>query len=80
MPDNTVCIAASRETMHSRELLLHLFHPTLVLTLCLRYTASHSMPPALHISTLPVVYGMHHLGCSASQLALKSINIAVHHL
>ena len=67
MPENTPCIAANHETMHSFELLLHFFHPTLIMTLWLRYPAGHSMPPALHIYTLPVVCGMHPPICSASQ-------------
>ena len=33
--------------------------PILIMTSCLRYTAGHSMTPALHICALPVVYGMH---------------------
>ena len=59
MPENSLCIAANHETMHSCEVLLHFFHPILVMTLCLHYTAGHSMLPALHVCTLPVVYGMH---------------------
>ena len=67
MSENILCIAANHETTHSRELLLHFSHPTIVMTLCPRYTAGHSMPPTLHNSTLPVVYSMHPPVFSASQ-------------
>ena len=43
------CFAANCGTMHSRELLLLFFHPTLVMTLCLHQTAGHFIPPALHV-------------------------------
>ena len=75
MPENTLCIAANRETNHSRELLLHIFHPTLVMTLCLRYTAGHFMPPALHIC----VHSASSLWHAPTIMQCIPVGIEIHH-
>ena len=63
---------SSISLLHFCELLLHFFHHTLFMTMCLYYTVGHSMPPALHKKfTIPTLETFH----SANTLELLKCSL-----
>ena len=65
MLKNTPYILVTHEAMPLLHFCAHSFFPytsstpTLMMTLCLGYTASHSRSPPLYKCSLPVVYATH---------------------